>query len=193
MGTFSRGRSGRGGRRFTYGNQSFQSFSGSEVLNTKEIDAVVKKLELLKKQVGSDAIESILAEAAEPAKAAMVSAAPQSKVKHTIRDDGGKTKRVSPGNLKRSIQIFKARKAKRVAALVGPVVSKKSKIKKLKGGPSVSRAKRAFYWRFVMYGTARQAPNRFIERARSQSSGAVLSKLKSGITKYLDKKIQKLF
>lgn len=159
----------------------------------QEIDAVIAKFEILKDKIASDDIEKILAEASEPAKAAMVAAAPQSKESHLVRDDGGKTKRVSPGNLKRSIQIFKARKSKRKTALVGPVVSKKSKIKKLKGGPSVSRAKRAFYWRFVMYGTARQAPNRFIDKARSQSSGAVLSKLKSGITKYLDKEIQKLF
>jgi hypothetical protein len=57
----------------------------------------------------------------------------------------------------------------------------------------VSRAKRAFYWKFVNYGTARQAPNRFIDRARSQSAAAVLAKLKSGINKYADKNIQKIF
>jgi HK97 gp10 family phage protein len=159
----------------------------------KEIDAVVKKLELFRKSIGDDTIEKILAEAAEPAKVAMQNAAPSSKTSHLVRDGDGKSKRVQPGNLKNSIQIFKARKGKRKVALVGPVVSKKSKITKLVGGPKVSRAKRAFYWKFVNYGTARQAPNRFIEKARSQSSGAVLAKLKGGINKYLDKKIQKIF
>ena len=159
----------------------------------KEIDAVVKKLELFRKSIGDDTIEKILAEAAEPAKVAMVNAAPVSKESHLIRDGGGKSKRVEPENLKKSIQIFTARKGKRKAALVGPVVSKRSKIRKLKGGPRVSKSKLAFYWKFVNYGTARQAPNRFIEKARSQSSGAVLAKLKGGINKYLDKKIQKIF
>ena len=60
-------------------------------------------------------------------------------------------------------------------------------------GPSVSRAKRAFYWKFVSYGTARQAPDRFIDRARGKSAVAVLAKLKSGIRKYADKNIQQIF
>ena len=159
----------------------------------QEIDAVIKKMELFRKSFRDDEMETILAEAAQPAQDAMRAEAQQSKAPHLIRDGGGKFKKVRPGNLKNSIQIFKAKKAKRAAALVGPVVSKTSKITKLKGGGSVSRAKRAFYWKFVNYGTARQSPNRFIDRARSQSAAAVLAKLKSGINKYADKNIQKIF
>tara|TARA_R110000851_G_scaffold321940_1_gene487662 strand:- start:366 stop:860 length:495 start_codon:yes stop_codon:yes gene_type:complete len=159
----------------------------------QEIDAVIGKLELFRKRFSDEEIETILAAAAQPAQDVMKSEAPQSKQPHTIRDGGGRFKKVRPGNLKNSIQIFKAKKGKRAAALVGPVVSKTSKIKKLKGGPSVSRAKRAFYWKFVSYGTARQAPDRFIDRARGKSAVAVLAKLKSGIRKYADKNIQQIF
>ena len=160
----------------------------------KEIDAVIKKLEAVKMIFGVDKFEKILADAAILAQKAMQDAAPVSGYTHTIKDGGGKSKKVKSGNLKRSIQVFKSKKAKKfVSALVGPVTSKNSKITGLVGGPKVSRAKRAFYWRFNYYGAYNAAPNRFIDRARSASGNAVLSKLKSGAVKYSDKEIRKIF
>ena len=77
--------------------------------------------------------------------------------------------------------------------LVGAVVSKKSKIKSVLGAKRVSRAKRAFYWKFVNFGTAHQAPNRFMDRARSSSVNSVLLKLKQGVKKYAKQNIDKIF
>lgn len=165
-----------------------------DVISDKEIDAVIAKLGAVRSLFDEKTYERILAEAAEPAQKAMQAEAPQSEKAHKIRDDGGSTKKVRPGNLKRSIQTFKAKKRGVArAALVGPIVSKKSKVKSIEGAKRVSRAKRAFYWRFVQFGTVRQKPNRFIDRARTKSRGQVLAKLKSGINKYLDQKISKLF
>ena len=164
-------------------------------LSTQEqIDVFVKKFETLKFVFGDDNFEKVLAEAAEPAQSAMRDAAPESGYSHVMKDGGGSSKRVKSGNLKRSIQVFKSKKAKRnVSALVGPVTSKNSKITSLVGGPKVSRAKRAFYWRFNYYGAYNAAPNRFIDKSRNSSANAVLSKLKSGARKYLDKEIAKIF
>lgn len=160
----------------------------------REIKQVVSKLEAVKLLFGVDKFEKILADAGEVAQKAIQEEAPESGYTHVIKDGGGKTKRVRSGNLKRSIQVFKHRNAKRnVSALVGPVTSKRSKIKALKGGPKVSRAKRAFYWRFVYYGAYNAAPNRFIDKARSRSQNAVLAKLRSGTQKYLDKELRKIF
>lgn len=159
-----------------------------------QIKEVVDKLEAVKLIFGVPAFEKILADAGEVAQKAMQDEAPESGYTHTIKDGGGKTKRVRSGNLKRSIQVFKHKNAKRnVSALVGPVTSKRSKIKALNGGPKVSRAKRAFYWRFNYYGAYNAAPNRFIDRARTKSQNAVLGKLKSGTQKYLKKEIAKIF
>lgn len=165
----------------------------TQVIDDKDLQAVLKKLDLFRSTFSKKDFETILAEAAEPALSALQDEAPQSKKAHTIKDDGGTTKRVKPGNLKRSIQIFKAKHAVTKMVLVGPIVSKKSRVKSVTGAKRISRAKRAFYWRYVYYGTARQAPNRFIDRARSKSASAVMSRLKSGIKKYAKKEIKDIF
>ena len=56
----------------------------------QEIDAVIKKMELFRKSFRDDEMETILAEAAQPAQDAMRAEAPQSKAPHLIRDGGGK-------------------------------------------------------------------------------------------------------
>lgn len=159
-----------------------------------QIKEVVEKLEAVKMVFGVPAFEKILAAGGEVAQKAMQNEAPESGYTHIIKDGGGKTKRVRSGNLKKSIQVFKHKNAKKnVSALVGPVTSARSKIKGLSGGPKVSRAKRAFYWRFNYYGAYNAAPNRFIDKARTKSAGAVLQAVKSGANKYLDKKLNTIF
>ena len=161
---------------------------------SKDIEKILRKLDLFRASVDKDKYETVLGKAAEPAQIAMQKVAPESGYTHTIKDGGGRTKKVRSGNLKRSIQVFRS-KGRGTArnVLVGPVVSKRSKIKSVAGVKKVSRAKRAFYWRFVYYGAYNTAPNRFIDRARNSSKSAVLARLKSGVQKYLDKEISKLF
>ena len=159
----------------------------------KELKIIFKKLDTLKFVFDDKDFEKVLAKAARPAQTAIQKEAPQSKAKHLMKDDGATYKQVKPGNLKRSIQIFKAKKQKRKMVLVGPVVSRKSKIKSVLGAKRVSRAKRAFYWKFVNFGTAHQAPNRFIDRARNSSYNQVLNKLKTGAKKYAKQNIDKIF
>jgi len=159
----------------------------------KELAAVVKKLDSVKFLFDDKDFEKILAEAAAPAQDAIKSEAPQSNKSHLMADGGGSYKRVKPGNLKRSVQIFKARGHKNRSVLVGPIVSKKSKVKSVEGTKRVSRAKRAFYWKFMHYGTARTPATRFMDKARSRAAGAVMLKLKAGVKKYARKEVQKIF
>jgi len=165
----------------------------TSVIDKRELDEIFKKLEALKFVFDEDDFEKVLAEAAKPAQEAIQKEIPQGKNVHLMKDDGGTYKRVRPGNLERSIQIFKAKRQKRKMVLVGAVVSKKSKIKSVLGAKRVSRAKRAFYWKFVNFGTAHQAPNRFMDRARSSSVNSVLLKLKQGVKKYAKQNIDKIF
>ena len=104
---------------------------------------------------------------------------------------------VRPGNLKRSIQMFQAKKQKVKTVLVGPVLSKKAKLKSVKGAKRLTRRNRAYYATIVMaghsLGSATIPPNRFIEKARTQSKSAVFSKLKEGAIKYAKKEIKDIF
>jgi HK97 gp10 family phage protein len=159
----------------------------------KELAELVKKLDAVKFLFDDSKFEKILAEAAVPAQDAVKAEAPQSKKSHLMADGGGSYKRVKPGNLKRSVQIFKARGHKNRSVLVGPIVSKKSRVKSVEGAKRVSRAKRAFYWKFMHYGTARIPATRFMDKARSRAAGAVMLKLKAGIKKYARKEVQKIF
>lgn len=173
----------------------------------QEIEVVIKKLELFRQRFKRDDYETILADAAIPARDAIREEAPvfaESNTKtarsglrptsHFITDKSGAKKRVSVGNLQRSIQVFKARKKGTArSAMAGPIVSKKSRVSKLKGGLSVSKRNWASYWTFVYYGSARQPANKFIDRARDKSAALVLQKLKSGIIKYSDDAIKKIF
>jgi len=158
----------------------------------QELNAVSKKLELFRDSFDKKDFEALIGEAAQPAQEALKAAAPKSKKAHVIKDDGGTTKKVKPGNLQRSIQLFKARKSKR-SVLVGPIVSKKSRVSSVLGQKRVSRRNRAFYWKFVYYGTPRQSPNRFIDRARTQSESKVLNTLKRGIKTYANEQIKNIF
>lgn len=142
----------------------------------KDINKIVRKMQMFEKAIGGEKIEKILYESAIPAKSILQ--------KNTPKDSG---------NLRKSIQIFKAKKAKSSAALVGPVVNQGSGVKKLKGGGNVKRKYDGFYWRFLEFGTVHIDPIRFIEKSRKQSQTVVLAKLKSSIEKHTKKEIQKFF
>ena len=158
----------------------------------KELEIIFRKFDMLRKTADSKHFERIMGQAAIPAREAMKNAAPISKKPHQVKDDGGKMKLVKPGNLKKSIQIFKGKKTGGTV-LVGPVVSKKSKVFSAEGVKKVTRRHRAFYYKFVNFGTAYQSPTRFIDKAREASRAAVKMKLKSGAKRYLSKEIAKLF
>ena len=182
-----------------YQKQHGYSYKGSggpkgsdRVAFDKELKELFRKLELFRDSFDKKELEELFGNAAMPALDAMKAAAPRSKKAHVIKDDGGTTKKVKPGNLERSIQIFKARKSKR-SVLVGPIVSKKSRVSSVLGQKRVSRRNRAFYWKFVYYGTARQSHNRFIDRARTQSESKVLNTLKRGIKTYPNEQKKNIF
>lgn len=158
----------------------------------KELEIIFRKFDMLRKTADSKHFEKIKSSAAIPAREAMKNAAPISKKPHNIKDDGGKMKLVKPGNLKKSIQIFKGAKQGKTV-LVGPVVSKKSKVFSAEGVKKVTRRHRAFYYKFVNFGTVYQSPTRFIDKAREASRAAVKTKLKAGAKRYLSKEIAKLF
>ena len=147
---------------------------------------------MLRKTADSKHFERIMGQAAIPAREAMKNAAPISKKPHWVLDDGGKMKLVKPGNLKKAVQIFKGKKTGKTV-LVGIVLSKKSKVFPVEGVKKVTRRHRAFYYKFVNFGTVYQSPTRFIEEAREASRAAVKTKLKAGAKRYLSKEISKLF
>ena len=158
----------------------------------KELEIIFRKFDMLRKTADSKHFERIMGQAAIPAREAMKNAAPISKKPHRIKDDGGKMKLVKPGNLKKSVQIFKGKKTGGTV-LVGPVVSKKSKVFSVEGVKKVTRRHRAFYYKFTNFGTVYQSPTRFIDKAREASRAAVKTKLKAGAKRYLSKEIAKLF
>ena len=159
----------------------------------KELQVVLNRLDLFRSSFSGKDYLKVLGRAAKPAEDKLKSEAPVSKESHIIKDDGGKTKKVRPGNLKRSIQVFTSKKKKSRTVLVGPIVAKNSRVKSVPGIKRVSRRNRAFYWKFVYYGTARQRPNRFIDRAGGQASSGVKRELKKGIEEFATTKIKRIF
>lgn len=158
----------------------------------KELQSVLNKLGKFRSSFKGKDYMKTLGEAAEPARDALKAEAPQSKRVHYIREEG-KWLKIRPGNLKRSIQAFQSKNKNARSVMVGPVVSKKSRIKSVPGIKRITRRNRAFYWRFVYYGTPHIAPDRFIDRARNTSQAAVMRKLKTGIEKYASKTVKTLF
>lgn len=155
-----------------------------------EIQEVIKKLNAVKGVFKGEEYKEILASGAEVAKEAIQAEAPISGEAHIVKDGGGSFKKVKPGNLRKSIQVFSFKKSN--AAFAGVVTSKKAKVKKIKGH-KLTRRFRAFYWRFVYYGAYNQAPNRFIDRARNKSKGQVISTIKSATQRQLPKRLKKIF
>lgn len=159
----------------------------------KELQSVLNKLDLFRSSFNGKDYIKVLGQAAKPAEETLKAAAPVSKKPHIIKDDGGKTKKVRPGNLRKSIQVFTSKSKKARTVLVGPIVAKKSRVKSVPGIKRVSRRNRAFYWKFVYYGTARQKSNRFIDKAGSQASSGVKRELKKGIEEFATTKIKRIF
>ena len=161
-------------------------------VDDKELDRIFRKFEMFEKSFQGKEFEKVLGKAAAPASEVMKSEIPKSKKAHWVKDDGGTMRKVKPGNLQKSIQIFKGRKAKR-SVLVGPIISKRAKVDSVEGIKKVTRRHRAYYWAFVYYGTVYQDENRFIDRAREKSMPLVKSKLKEGAKKFIGVEIDKLF
>ena len=158
-----------------------------------ELKAIFEKFEVLKDSFQGNDFELVLGKAAIPARDTMKNEAPTSrKGPHWVKDDDGKNRKVKPGNLARSIQIFKGKKANK-SVLVGPIISKRAKVDSVEGIKKVTRRHRAYYWAFVYYGTVYQDENRFIDRAREKSMPLVKSKLKEGAKKFIGVEIDKLF
>ena len=158
----------------------------------KELQSVLNKLGKFRSSFKGKDYMKTLGEAAEPARDALKAEAPQSKRVHYIREEG-KWLKIRPGNLKRSIQAFQSKNKNARSVMVGPVVSKKSRIKSVPGIKRMTRRNRAFYWRFVYYGTPKIAPDRFIDRAAGIAKSGVKRELKAGIEKYAKKEIKGIF
>lgn len=156
----------------------------------KDIQNVTKKLRAVKGVFTEEQYKLILAKGAAVARDAVRNEAPISKERHVIKDDGGKTKKVKPGNLRKSIQVFSFKRSNAVFA--GAVTSRKSKVKKV-GNYKLTRRFRAFYWKFVYYGTIHIAPNKFIDRAREKARGEVIATIKRETEKLLPKKLKNIF
>ena len=165
---------------------------GNNIAFDKELEIIFQKFEVFEKSFQGKDFEKVLGKAAIPARDIMKNEAPRHKKAHWVKDDGGTTRKVKPGNLKRSIQIFKGKKATR-SVLVGPIVSKRAKITHVEGVKKVTRRHRAFYWFFVTFGTATQAPNRFVERAREKSVPKVKSTLIAEGSRAIGKQIENIF
>jgi HK97 gp10 family phage protein len=178
---------------------------GNNIAFDKELERIFQKFEVFEKSFQGKDFEKVLGKAAIPARDIMKNEAPtapegevrkreipKSKKAHWVKDDGGTTRKVKPGNLKRSIQIFKGKKATR-SVLVGPIVSKRAKVTHVEGVKKVTRRHRAFYWFFVTFGTATQAPNRFVERAREKSVPKVKSTLIAEGSKAIGRQIENIF
>ena len=157
----------------------------------KEIQEVMKKLDSVKIMFSNKKYQETLAKGADIAKDAIISEAPIGEAPfHVIKDGGGKTKRVKAGNLRKSIQVFSFKGS--MAAFAGAVTSRKSKVKKI-AGRKLTRRFRAFYWRFVYYGSNGKAPNKFIDRAKAKSQSQILRVLKSETLKNLPRQLKKIF
>jgi HK97 gp10 family phage protein len=165
---------------------------GNNIAFDKELEIIFQKFEVFEKSFQGKDFEKVLGKAAIPARDIMKNEAPRHKKAHWVKDDGGTTRKVKPGNLKRSIQIFKGKKATR-SVLVGPIVSKRAKVTHVEGVKKVTRRHRAFYWFFVTFGTATQAPNRFVERAREKSVPKVKSTLIAEGSRAIGKQIENIF
>ena len=165
---------------------------GNNIAFDKELEIIFQKFEAFEKSFQGKDFEKVLGKAAIPARDIMKNEAPRHKKAHWVKDDGGTTRKVKPGNLKRSIQIFKGKKATR-SVLVGPIVSKRAKVTHVEGVKKVTRRHRAFYWFFVTFGTATQAPNRFVERAREKSVPKVKSTLIAEGSRAIGKQIENIF
>ena len=165
---------------------------GNNIAFDKELEIIFQKFEAFEKSFQGKDFEKVLGKAAIPARDIMKNEAPRHKRAHWVKDDGGTTRKVKPGNLKRSIQIFKGKKATR-SVLVGPIVSKRAKVTHVEGVKKVTRRHRAFYWFFVTFGTATQAPNRFVERAREKSVPKVKSTLIAEGSRAIGKQIENIF
>ena len=165
---------------------------GNNIAFDRELEQIFQKFEIFEKSFQGKDFEIVLGKAAIPARDIMKNEAPMHKRSHWVKDDGGTTRKVKPGNLKRSIQIFKGKKATR-SVLVGPIVSKRAKVANVQGVKKVTRRHRAFYWFFVTFGTPRQDPNRFVERAREKSLPKVKSKLITEGSYFIGKKIENIF
>jgi hypothetical protein len=174
----------KGGRKTVWGGRQM-----SQNID-RDIKVTMKKLNKVKNLLTDEQYKEILAKGADIAQEAIIQEAPIGKAKyHTIKDGGGKTKRVKAGNLRRSIQVFTFRNSNAVFA--GPITSKRSKVKKV-GSRKLSRRKRAFYWKFVYYGAYNKAPNRFTDRAKAKSEGQIRAVLISQTKRYLPKRLRKL-
>ena len=158
----------------------------------KELQETINKLNLFKSSFAGKDYMKVLGQAAGPAQDALKAEAPKSKKVHYIREQGKQVK-LRPGNLRRSIQIFQSKNKNARSVLTGPVVSKKSRIKSVPGVKRMTRRNRAFYWRFVYYGTPKIAPDRFIDRAAGIAKSGVKRELKAGIEKYAKKEIKGIF
>jgi HK97 gp10 family phage protein len=158
----------------------------------KELQSVLNKLGKFRSSFKGKDYMKTLGEAAEPARDALKAEAPKSKKVHYIKEDE-KWVKIRPGNLKRSMQIFQSKNKNAKSVMAGPVANKKSRIKSVPGIKRITRRNRAFYWRFIYYGTPKIAPDRFIDRARNISQAAVMRKLKTGIEKYASKTVKTLF
>lgn len=165
---------------------------GNNIAFDKELEIIFQKFEVFEKSFQGKDFEKVLGKAAIPARDIMKNEAPRHKKAHWVKDDGGTMRKVKPGNLKRSIQIFKGKKATR-SVLVGPIVSKRAKVTHVEGVKKVTRRHRAFYWFFVTFGTATQAPNRFVERAREKSVPKVKSTLIAEGSRAIGKQIENIF
>ena len=161
-------------------------------VDDKELDRIFRKFEMFEKSFQGKEFEKVLGKAAAPASEVMKSEIPKSKKAHWVKDDGGTMRKVKPGNLQKSIQIFKGRKAKR-SVLVGPIISKRAKVVKVEGAKKLTRRHRAFYWFFVNFGTAYQAPNRFVDRAREKSVAKVKAILISQGSSVIARQVENIF
>ena len=161
-------------------------------VDDKELDRIFRKFEMFSKSFDGKEFEKVLGKAAAPASEVMKSEVPKSKKAHWVKGDGGTTRKVKPGNLQKSIQIFKGRKAKR-SVLVGPIISKRAKVVKVEGAKKLTRRHRAFYWFFVNFGTAYQAPNRFVDRAREKSVAKVKAILISQGSSVIARQVENIF
>ena len=166
---------------------------GNNVAFDKELERIFQKFEVFEKSFQGKDFEKVLGRAAIPARDIMKNEAPRSKKAHWVKDDGGTTRKVKPGNLKRSIQIFKGKKATR-SVLVGPIVSKRAKVTHVEGVKKVTRRHRAFYWFFVnYYGSPTKGPDRFVERAREKSVPKVKSTLIAEGSRAIGRNIENIF
>ena len=176
--------SGRRSARRTYRRK--ESFDG---VNLSDIKELAKQLNAMPKEFQKTDRKKVLGRAATAIQQGVRSEAPYSLKSHYMKDDGGTTKKVHPGNLRRSIQIFTYRRSWDV--FVGPIARKSFKGKNVDGQKKLNRRFRAFYWRMVYYGAYGKAPNRFIDRGAEKSRGKALMLLKASANAAINRYIKK--